>query len=134
MPRQRTITTAIVVALAALVVVLAGAVSYLIVSDVQGRTRDRQSGHDAIQQNVRARYDDCLNGEQVRQALRQQVQDSKRTDPLLYKLLPQLDTPEVRDLVRKRRARQLRAYAPRDCREFALAAVPPENRRLYRVP
>lgn len=134
MPRQRTVTTAIVISLSVLVVLMAGAVSYLIVSDFQGRDRDRQNSHAQAQANVSARYDDCQGGEDVRAALRAQVDEGKRTDPLFYKLLPSLNTPEVRELVRTRRERQLKAYAARDCRTYALAAVPERERASFHVP
>lgn len=132
--RRRRVTSIMVASLAVLTPLLTAAVVWLVVSDLHGRARDRQAAHDVIQQSVRARYDDCLAGEQVRRALREQVQDAARTDPLLYRLLPQLDTPQVRRIVRERRARQLRAFAPKGCREFALAAVPPSDRDEYTVP
>lgn len=103
------------------------------------RTRERavQVAHNAqaaTQQNVRARYDDCQAAEQLRAALRAQVQEGKLTEPLLYKLVPSLDTPEVHKIIADQRRRQLDAYRPRDCKTFALAAVPPGQRADFRVP
>ena len=96
--------------------------------------RVARAEHSSVQQNVNARYDDCHAGEQVRAALRLQVHQGRRTDPLLYKLIPSLDTAEVHDLVAVSRRRQLKAYAPRDCRAYALAAVPAKARSRYGVP
>lgn len=124
---RRRLTTTLVIVLACLVPILTAAVGYLIVRDVR-------QGRELVQQNVRARYDDCLQGEQVRSALREQVEDQQRTNPLLFKLVPSLDTPEIRRIIRQRRDRQLRAYAPRDCGDFALQAVPPGDRGSYSVP
>jgi hypothetical protein len=90
--------------------------------------------HDSVQQNIDARYSDCQGSEKVRAALRDQVRRSAKTDPLLFRLLPSLDTPEVRHLVRAERARQLKAYAPRDCRDYAIASVPVGQRSRYTIP
>jgi cell division protein FtsB len=90
--------------------------------------------HDVVQQNIDARYSDCQGSEKVRAALRDQVRRSAKTDPLLFRLLPSLDTAEVRRLVRVERARQLKAYAPRSCRSYAIASVPAGQRSQYTVP
>jgi len=93
--------------------------------------------HDSVQQNVEARYDDCVAGDAVRRALYRQTRSAERSDGLLYRLLPSLDTPEVHELVRRRRAEQLRAFRPRGragCTIYALRVVPRELRGDYRVP
>lgn len=90
--------------------------------------------HDVVQQNIDARYSDCQGSERVRAALRDQVRRSARTDPLLFRLLPSLDTVEVRRLVHAERDRQLKAYAPRSCRSYAIASVPAGQRSLYTIP
>lgn len=120
--------------LSVLVPVLVAAVVYLVLQNIgQDRELERQ-GHAAIQQNVNARYDDCLNAEEVRASLRIQVEQGRRTEPVLYKLVPSLNTPEVRAIVAANRARQLKAYAPRDCKKYALASVPVGQRSLHDVP
>jgi hypothetical protein len=120
--------------LAVLVPLLVAAVVYLVLQNLRQDDELRRQAHAVVQQNVNARYDDCLSGERVRESLRLEVEDGRRTDPLLYKLIPALDTPEVRDLLAERRARQLRSYAPRDCVAYALSSVPEAQRMLYRVP
>lgn len=95
-----------------------------------------QLTHAFSQQNVNARYDDCINGDAVRRALYQQTKASARSDALLYKSLPSLDTPQVHQLVAQTRAKQLAAFAPRGrrgCAAYALRAVPPGARDAYRV-
>lgn len=132
--RRRKLTTVMVFVLAFLVPLLTAAVIWLVVSDLQGRARDREAAREFVQQTVHARYDDCQAGEEIRAALRAQVKEGKRTDPLLYKLVPSLDTPKVHQIVAEQRARQLKAYEKQRCREYALAAVPPDSRDSYRVP
>lgn len=90
----------------------------------------------AIQQNVTARYDDCRAGDEVRQALYDQARTSARLTRLLLRLVPSLDTPEVRRLAARRRAHQLKVYRPRGdagCAGYALRVVPPGERAEYRV-
>lgn len=120
--------------LAALVPLLVGAVVFLVVQNHEQDQELLHQGHQNIQQNVKARYDDCVGGEQVRTALREQVINGARTDKLLYHLLPSLNTPIVHELVAQSRADQLKAYAPRDCSAYALAAVPPLQRHSYHAP
>jgi len=125
------------VALAVLLPLLTGAVIFLLVRAKIQDNEVRYQAHAALQQNVNARYDDCVAGDSVREALYQQTLDSARSDPLLFKLLPSLDTPEVHRLIAANRARQLRVFAPRGrrgCASYALRAVPPASRRSYSVP
>lgn len=93
--------------------------------------------HVTLQQNINARYDDCRAGDNLREALYQQTQDAARSDALLYRLLPSLDTPEVHTLVRQTRANQLSAFHPRGtygCTVYALRAAPARARDQYTVP
>lgn len=133
-PTTRTVTTVVVIALSVVVVALAGAVGYLVIRAQDQDVDLAAFAHAAVQQNVQARYDDCQRGEQLRAALRAQVLASRRTNPILYKLVPSLDTPQVHRLVRAERRRQLQAYRSIDCRTYALAAVPLGHRGDYRVP
>lgn len=96
-----------------------------------------QQAHEIVQQTVRARYDDCLSGDDIRTALYEQALASARTTPLLLRLVPSIDTPAVRRLVAENRRQQLKAFRPRGtdgCRTFALRAVPPNERSQYTVP
>lgn len=90
--------------------------------------------HDATQQNIDARFADCTSSEKVRAALRDQVLEGERTSSLLFKLLPSLDTPEVHRLVARERARQLKAYKPRDCGKYAISSVPVKQRKFFTIP
>jgi hypothetical protein len=125
------------IALAVLVPLLTAAVIFLL---ARARSQDaeiRQQAHAALQQNVNARYDDCVAGDAVREALYQQTIETERSDPLLYRLLPSLDTPEVHALIKENRARQLKAFAPRGqggCEAYALRVIPPGSRRSFRIP
>lgn len=123
--------------LAILVPLLAGGMVFLLVrSHGQDLTLQRQA-HAALQQSVNARYDDCLAGDVLRTALSLQVDESRRNDPLLYKLLPSLNTPEVRALVKHSRDEQVKAFKPRGaagCRAYALRVAPPNSRSSYEVP
>jgi hypothetical protein len=99
--------------------------------------RVSELAHSTTQQTVKARYDDCLAGDVVRRELYRQAFVSDRSTALLLRLVPSLDTDEVRDLAAERRARQLRAFLPRGaagCSEYALSVVPPHERSSYRVP
>lgn len=131
---MRRLNTIVSIATAILVVGLSAAVVVLIAQNQQQDAELLAQGRAAIQQNVGARYDDCQNSEAVRSALRQQVEDGKRTDPVLYRLVPSLNTPEVRAIIKASRVFQLKAYAPRDCEAYALASVPPMSRDEYQVP
>jgi hypothetical protein len=100
-----------------------------------GRIADIQStARASAQQNVSARYDACVGANRLRAALRQDVRDGQRQAPLLYKLLPQLDTPEIRKLSATGAAKKLKAYAAQDCVKVALAVVPPNERYRLHVP
>lgn len=93
--------------------------------------------HRTLQQSIDARYDDCTAGDTVRRALYRQAQTASRSDALLYRLLPTLDTPQVRTLVRRSRRRQLRAFRPRGsdgCTIYALRVVPRDDHGRYSVP
>lgn len=125
------------VAIVAVSVIASAAIVLGAVAFQQTRVRAQQVAENAraaTQQNVRARYDDCQSGNQLRAALIAQVQEGKLTEPLLYKLVPSLDTPQVHKIIADQRARQLRAYRPRNCRAYALSAVPPGMRGEYHVP
>lgn len=92
-------------------------------------------GVDAVQANVTARYDDCQALEALRAAGRAQVAQGKRTEPLLYKLVPSLDTPEVHEIIERDRRRQLAAYEKADCVAYAREAIPAgAPRGAYTVP
>ncbi|HZV74578.1 MAG TPA: hypothetical protein VFF79_12745 [Conexibacter sp.] len=97
---------------------------------------NRRLAHDVTQQNAKARYDDCQAGDRLRAALYAQALASSRTTPLLLRLVPSLDTPEVRRLAADSRTRQLKAYLPRGtrgCAQYALAVVPPRERASFHV-
>jgi hypothetical protein len=96
--------------------------------------QEKRDRHQAVQANVRARFDDCIAGNEVRRLRRQEIRQAALTEPLLYKLLPSLDTPEVRQVVKDNRERQLAAYADKDCKSYALEAVPVDDRDDYTVP
>lgn len=91
-------------------------------------------GRTAVQQNVNARYDDCTQFNGIRAGLRESVQQSKVTAPLFFRLIPSLNTAEVRSLVRADDRRELQEYAAVDCTSYALRAVPAGDRHHYRVP
>jgi hypothetical protein len=93
--------------------------------------RDRRQ---AVAANVGARYDDCVEANRLRRALRDQVISQQRTQPLLLQLLPSLNTPRVLALIRATTARQLRAYHPRNCRRFADEALPRPHKKKRAAP
>lgn len=128
----RVLTTAMTVSLSVLVLTLTGVTTWLVLRQAQQSGATQQAVRDFTRANVRARYEDCGNINQILSALRQEVVASKRTNPVLFKLLPSLDTPEVHALVRQERRRELRTFAPRDCESYALAAIPAGRRDAYR--
>lgn len=137
----RNITTMGTYVLATVCVVLTVVVAYLVITTQHQSSRLAQQTraialavHTSTQSNIRARYDDCQASNRVLAALRAGVRAGKRTDPLLFKLVPSLDTPEVHALVTAQRAERLRALANKDCREYALEAVPSSERHNYTVP
>jgi len=122
--------------LAVLVPLLVAAVVFLVFQNYQQDQELLRQGRSAIQQNVTARYDDCQAGDEVRRELYQQARSSGRSTRLLLRLVPSLDTRQVRRLAAKRRAHQLRTYRPRGaegCARYALRVVPPDERQSYRV-
>lgn len=101
-------------------------------SDLRDQQRQLTAQAAAFQRaNVQARFEDCLSSESLRAALRAEVLAGKRTNPLLFKLLPSLDTPHVHRLVRQERRQELHAFRPLNCRAFALETVPPGQRAQY---
>jgi hypothetical protein len=87
-----------------------------------------------VQQNVDARYSDCRSLNDLRYGLRVNVQQSKDSTPLLFDLLPQLNTSHVQQLVSASWQQELHAFKRHSCRTYALAAVPRGDRHAYRVP
>lgn len=88
----------------------------------------------AVQQNVDARYDDCKQLDLIRAGLRSSVQQAKLTAPLLYQLVPSLNTPEVHQIVTARDKAQLLEYAAVDCETYARRAIPNGDSHHYHVP
>lgn len=134
--RRMTPNVLAIVAAVAIVVAIGCAV-LLSLSSSQQSEKLTKLAHSTLQQSINARYDDCRAGDVLREALTEQTQSSSRSDALLYRLLPSLDTPEVHELVRRTRADQLRAYAPRGpdgCTIYALRAVPRNATGEYTVP
>lgn len=86
------------------------------------------------QQNVDARYDDCQSLNLLLAGMTTGVRESEKTLPLEYKLVPSLNTPQVKAVVRKSIRRELKAYEPRDCKAYALKAVPPGQVGGYHTP
>jgi hypothetical protein len=94
-----------------------------------------QFGVDAVQANIDARYDDCQQIEALKTAGRAQVRSGERTEPLLYELVPSLDTPQVHQIIERDRARQLKAYEKGSCSAYAREAIPAgAHPGVYRVP
>lgn len=91
-------------------------------------------GVSAVQQNIRARYDDCGQLNKIRAGLRSTVQQGKVEDPLLYQLVPSLNTPRVRRIVALNDRTELREFARVDCKDYARRAIPPGDHHHYKVP
>lgn len=131
------ISPTVVAVMAGLALALALLSVVVLVGAVVHRSDDIAAiAHRSLQQSIDARYDDCIAGDAVRRALYQQAQAASRSDALLYRLLPSLDTPEVRKLVRRTRARQLRAFRPRGtdgCLIYAMRVVPKNAPGNYTV-
>lgn len=87
----------------------------------EAEIRDRAA---AVAANVRARHDDCENSNRLRKALRDDVLQSKKTLPVMLALLPSLNTPQVRALVKANNANRIKSYAARDCEAYAREALP----------
>jgi hypothetical protein len=134
----RRMTPNILAIVAAVAIVVAiGCAVLLSISSSQQSDKLAKLAHSTLQQSINARYDDCRAGDQVREALHEQARASSRSDALLYRLLPSLDTPEVHKLVRRTRADQLRAFRPRGddgCTIYALRAVPRNATGEYTLP
>jgi cell division protein FtsB len=134
-PSRRAVLAAVLVLAVALLVsgsIIVGTLALI-------QTRDRaddiaRAVRDRIAAVVAARHNDCQASNKVLAALRAEVRASKRTEPILYRLVPSLDTPEVHALVAAQRKRELRAFAARDCRTYALQAVPAGQRHQYQLP
>lgn len=114
------------------------AVVYLVSRDHQQDATLTTQGHAAIQQNVNARFDDCQAGDQVRAALYAQTLEAQTTtNKVLFKLVPALNTPEVRAIVARDQVRELHAFRPRGtsgCARYAIKSVPPKARGQYTIP
>lgn len=87
-----------------------------------------------VQQNIDARHDDCLQLNHIRAGLRASVQQSKVTDPILFKLVPSLNTPQVRRIVATNDKRELQEFRAIDCKAYARRAIPPGDHHRYHVP
>jgi hypothetical protein len=118
----------------ALQVVTSIAVCLLVAGYLRGQHTVGAYSVATVQQNVDARYDDCqqLNG--LRLGLRSGVKQSRTTAPLLYKLVPALDTSTVKTLVQASWARELQEYAKVDCNAYARRAIPHGDQHHYHVP
>jgi len=101
-------------------------ITIFVVLAFMAQARDR---HTAINSNVEARYSDCRGGEQLRAALRKQVEQGKIQRPFLLKLLPQFNTPQVLALIEKNEHEELSGFAPRNCVEYAEEALPGHHKR-----
>lgn len=82
-------------------------------------------------QNVLARFDDCQAGEDIRAALRAQAEEGRRTTAALLDVVPSLNTPEVKAIIRDSERRTADAFDERDCVTYALRAVPAAERDNY---
>lgn len=78
----------------------------------------------AVLKNVQARKSDCENGNVVRLALRENIEQGKRELPIILKLVPSLNTKQILKLSEKSNKRQLKAFASVDCTKYALEAAP----------
>lgn len=83
---------------------------------------------DAVLKNVEARYQDCVNNNEIRSALRTGVLQGQKEQPLLLKLLPQFNEKHVLALIHKEDARQLKAYRPLNCTAYSQRVLPPVER------
>jgi hypothetical protein len=117
-----------------LLVVSSIAVCVLAYGYLHGQHRLGQYAVASVQQNVDARYDDCRQLNRVLAAQRIGVTQSRTTVPLLYKLVPTLNTAAVRTLVHQNWARELQEYAAVDCKSYARRAIPHGDVHPYHVP
>lgn len=83
----------------------------------------------AVDANVEARYSDCRGGNETRNALRKQVEQGRIERPFLLKLLPQLNTPSVIELLNKNEKEELEGFVPRNCIEYAKESLPGHHKR-----
>lgn len=101
-------------------------VTILVLLGFMAQSADRKS---AINNNVQARYSDCIEGESTRKALREQVEQGRSERPVLLKLVPQFDKPEVLAIIKKNEEEELKGFAPRNCLEYAEEALPGHHKR-----
>lgn len=87
----------------------------------------------AVLANVAARKSDCENNNQIRTALRENIEQSKREIPILLKLVPSVDTKRIITLTEKSDARQLKSFVPVDCTAYALKAAPKYEQKKLTV-
>jgi hypothetical protein len=73
---------------------------------------------------VQARFSNCQAGNRLRKGLRTNVEQGQRSLPLLLRLLPQLNTPEVLAINRRQVEYQLRVFAPLDCKTYSREILP----------
>lgn len=86
------------------------------------QAKDREA---AVQKNAEARKEDCENNNKVREALRENVEQGKKEQGLLLTLLPSLNTKQVLVISNHNERRELKAFAPLNCLEYAHRALPP---------
>jgi len=120
-PRVQAVTVFIVGVLASIALILAG----LAVARISDQAESlAEFSHATVQANIDARYDDCITLEEVKAAGRQSVEADEQAESILFDILPQLDTPKIRAIIAKARARQVDAYEQDDCLAYALEALP----------
>lgn len=98
----------------------------LVLLTVITQNNDRKAAERA---NVEARYSDCTSGNETRIVLRKQVEQSKLERPLLLKLLPEFDKPQILKLIEKNEQEELAGFAPKNCIEVAEEALPGHRKR-----
>jgi hypothetical protein len=73
---------------------------------------------------INARLTNCESGNRLREGLRENVEQGQKNFPLFLELLPQFDTPKILAINQESVDRQLRAFAPLDCRAYAVEILP----------
>lgn len=115
--------------------VLAAIAVVLAVAGYYSQTQELATfGVAAVQQEIRARFDDCTQLNKIRAGLRSTVQQGKVEDPLLYQLVPSLNTPRVRQIVATNERTELREFAAVSCKDYARRAIPAGDHHHYKVP
>lgn len=85
--------------------------------------QNHRFSHAAVRANIRARYDDCVSGNALRQGLTLVARQQQLPDNVIKRLFP--NVPD--SLIRKSRATftlELRLFSPRNCRQYAEEALP----------